>query len=81
MADGTFVIDGDIVTLNSLELLGGTTTVSASQKLSVVNGLTLSGNLVQGTAAHVALVGGALKLADTTLVEASSLDITSGDIL
>ena len=81
VADGTFVIDGDIVTLNSLELLGGTTTVSASQKLSVVNWLTLSGNLVQGTAAHVALVGGALKLADTTLVEASSLDITSGEFI
>lgn len=81
VADGTFVIDGGIITLNSLELSGGTTTVSANQKLSVINGLNLTGDLVQGTATDVALIGGVLKLADTPLVETSSLDITSGEFI
>jgi len=81
VTNGTFVIDGGIVTLNSLGLSGGTTTVSANQKLSVINGLALSGNLVQGTATDIALVGGVLKLADTSLVETAILNITSGEFI
>ena len=81
VADGNVGISGNIVTLNALDLTGGITTISGGQKLVVTNGIGVGGNVVQGNATDVASTGGALKLANTSLIETSSLSITSGGFI
>ncbi|MBO4625670.1 MAG: hypothetical protein J5679_00125, partial [Alphaproteobacteria bacterium] len=78
---GNFGISGNTITVNMLSLTGGTTTVSATQKLAVNSALGITGNLVQGSGTDVLATSGTLKLVNTPRVEASSLDISSGEFI